>query len=116
MTVVSTFFFLTYNRVPTKIERRQVTKTVDGREITNWSRFVKGTDVEIPKPARKYNDQGEELFTTEADDVLSVTYKADLSQPPFPQDLVKELRNPYKKKFHMDVSAAVKIEESPNSA
>lgn len=100
-------------RVPTKIERRQVTKTVDGREITRWSRFVKGTDVEIPKPARKYNDQGEELFTTDADDVLSVTYKPDLSQPPFPQDLVRELRNPYKKKFHMDISA---LKESPESA
>lgn len=92
--------------MPVRIDRRKATNTLeDGRIVTRWSRFVKGTDIEIPKPLRKYNDQsGEEAFTTAVDDVISVTYKPDFSQPPFPADLVKELRNPYKKKFVMDLS------------
>lgn len=96
-----------YYRMPTRIERRKTTNTLeDGRIVSRWSRFVKGTDIEIPKPVRKYNDQSlEENFSTAADDVLEVTYKPDFTQPPFPQDLVKELRNPYKKKFVMDLSS-----------
>jgi hypothetical protein len=87
--------------MPTRIDRRKTTTTLeDGRIISRWSRFVKGTDIEIPKPQRKYNDQsGEEHFTTSAEDVTQVTYQPDHSQPPFPQELLKELRNPYKKKF-----------------
>jgi large subunit ribosomal protein L24 len=87
--------------MPTRIDRRKTTNTLeDGRIISRWSRFVKGTDIEIPKPQRKYNDQsGEECFTTSADDVTQVTYQPDHSQPPFPQELLNELRNPYKKKF-----------------
>lgn len=105
--------------MPTRIDRRKTTKTLeDGRIISRWSRFVKGTDIEIPKPVRKYNDQStEENFTTAADDVIEVTYKPDFSQPPFPQDLVKELRNPYKKKFVMDLtstSAATATEPTPS--
>jgi large subunit ribosomal protein L24 len=81
--------------MPTKIERRKVEKTLeDGRLVSKWSRYVKGTDIEIPKPVRKYNDQsGEELFTS------AVTYQPDLTQPPIPADLVRELRNPYKKRY-----------------
>ncbi|KAI9478026.1 MAG: translation protein SH3-like domain-containing protein [Benjaminiella poitrasii] len=94
-------------QIPTRIDRRKVEKTLeDGRIISRWSRFVKGTDIEIPKPRRKYNDQsGEELFTTLPEDVLAVTYQPDPLQPPFPQDLVKELRNPYKKKFQINLNA-----------
>jgi ribosomal protein L24 len=94
-------------QLPVKIDRRQTTTTLekDGRVVTRWSRFVKGTDIEIPKPVRKYNDQsGEEWFTTQADDVLQVTYEKDLTKAPFPEDLVKELRNPYKKKFVMNLN------------
>ncbi|CEP19916.1 hypothetical protein [Parasitella parasitica] len=92
-------------QMPTRIDRRKTTKTLDdGRIISRWTRFVKGTEIEIPKPVRKYNDQStEENFTTAAEDAIEVTYKRDLTQPPFPQDLVKELRNPYKKKFVMDL-------------
>ncbi|KAI8882476.1 translation protein SH3-like protein [Backusella circina FSU 941] len=88
-------------QMPTKIERRKVEKTLeDGRTLAKWSRYVKGTDIEIPKPVRKYNDQsGEELFTTLPEDASAVTYQLDLTQPPFPADLVKELRNPYKKRY-----------------
>ncbi len=65
------------------------------------------TDIEIPKPVRKYNDQSsEEFFTTQADDVTQITYQPDFTQPPFPADVVKELRNPYKKKFVMDINSA----------
>ncbi|KAG1013934.1 hypothetical protein G6F27_001441 [Rhizopus arrhizus] len=87
-------------QMPTRIDRRKVEKTLeDGRIISCWTRFVKGTEIEIPKPERKYNNQsGEEQFTTAADDVLAVTYKPDLTQPPFPSEIVKELRNVYKKK------------------
>ncbi|CAO3653301.1 unnamed protein product [Mucor fragilis] len=107
-------------QMPTRIDRRKTTKTLeDGRITSRWSRFVKGTDIEIPKPVRKYNDQStEENFTTAADDVVEVTYKPDFSQPPFPQDLVKELRNPYKKKFVMDLtstSAASATEPTPST-
>ncbi|KAI8997003.1 translation protein SH3-like domain-containing protein [Pilobolus umbonatus] len=86
-------------QLPTRIDRRKVTKTLeDGRVISRWSRFVKGTEIEIPKPVRKYNDQsGEENFTTAPDDVLAVTYQPDLTQPPFPLEVLKDLRNPYKK-------------------
>lgn len=92
--------------MPVKIDRRKTETTLeDGRIISRWSRFVKGTDIEIPKPLRKYNDQSsEEFFSTAAENVTEVTYKPDFSQPPFPADLVKELRNPYKKKFVMDLS------------
>lgn len=85
--------------MPVRIDRRKATKTLeDGRVVTRWSRFVKGSDIEIPKPLRKYNDQsGEEVFTTSAEEVTKVTYVPDFTQPPFPTDLVKELRNPYKK-------------------
>lgn len=93
--------------MPVKIDRRKTTTTLeDGRIVSRWSRFVKGTDIEIPKPLRKYNDQSsEENFTTAAEDVLQVTYTKDFSQPPVPVDLVKELRNPYKKKFIINPSA-----------
>lgn len=92
--------------MPVRIDRRKATNTLeDGRVVTRWSRFVKGTDIEIPKPLRKYNDQsGEEAFTTTVEEVTRVTYTPDLSQPPFPADVVKELRNPYKKKFVMNLS------------
>ncbi|KAI8967111.1 translation protein SH3-like domain-containing protein [Mycotypha africana] len=91
-------------QLPTKIDRRKVSKTLeDGRVITRWSRFVKGTDIEIPKPFKKYNDiVQDEKFTTTADEVLRVTYTStptDAAQPPFPQELVKELRNVHKKKL-----------------
>ncbi|KAI9254663.1 translation protein SH3-like domain-containing protein [Sporodiniella umbellata] len=87
-------------QLPTRIDRRKIETTLkDGRVISHWTRFVKGTDIEIPKPERKYNNQsGEELFTTEPDNVLAVTYTPDLTQPPFPTEIVKELRNVYKKK------------------
>ncbi|KAG1451350.1 hypothetical protein G6F56_008108 [Rhizopus delemar] len=87
-------------QLPTRIDRRKVEKTLaDGRVISHWTRFVKGTDIEIPKPERQYNNQsGEEHFTTAADNVLAVTYSPDLTQPPFPSEIVKELRNVYKKK------------------
>ncbi|KAI8053120.1 translation protein SH3-like domain-containing protein [Gilbertella persicaria] len=87
-------------QMPTRIDRRKVTETLsDGRIVSRWSRFVKGTDIEIPKPVRKYNDQsGEELFTTSPEDATSATYTPDHSQPPFPQEVVRELRNIYKKK------------------
>jgi large subunit ribosomal protein L24 len=85
--------------MPTRIDRRKVEKTLeDGRIVSKWTRFVKGTDIEIPKPERKYNDQGEEQFTTAPEDVLAVTYKPDPTQPPFPSEIVRELRNIYKKK------------------
>lgn len=46
-------------RVPTKVERRKVEKTLpDGRVVKKWSRFVTGTDIEIPKPKPKYDDRG----------------------------------------------------------
>jgi hypothetical protein len=100
--------------MPVKIDRRKTTTTLeDGRIISRWSRFVKGTDIEIPKPIRKYNDQSsEENFTTAVEDVVQVTYQQDLSQPPFPSDLVKELRNVYKKKFIMDLTS---VSESTNT-
>ncbi|CEG73308.1 hypothetical protein CU097_014657 [Rhizopus azygosporus] len=86
-------------QMPTRIDRRKVEKTLeDGRIVSKWTRFVKGTDIEIPKPERKYNDQGEEQFTTAPEDVLAVTYKPDPTQPPFPSEIVRELRNIYKKK------------------
>ncbi|KAI8375206.1 translation protein SH3-like domain-containing protein [Blakeslea trispora] len=87
-------------QMPTRIDRRKITKTLeDGRVVSRWTRFVKGTGIEIPKPLRKYNDQsGEENFTTSPEDATHVTYTSDLSQPPFPQELVRELRNIYKKK------------------
>ncbi|KAI7899306.1 translation protein SH3-like domain-containing protein [Cokeromyces recurvatus] len=94
-------------QTPTRIERRKVTRTLeDGRIISRWSRFVKGTDIEIPKPQRKYDDQSvDEQFTTAPEDVLTVTYQHNPFQPPFPQDLVKELRNPYKKKLNINLNA-----------
>jgi large subunit ribosomal protein L24 len=99
--VVTLFLFPKKKRMPTKIERRKVEKTLeDGRLVSKWSRYVKGTDIEIPKPVRKYNDQsGEELFTTSPEDASAVTYQPDLTQPPIPADLLRELRNPYKKRY-----------------
>ncbi|KAI8141948.1 translation protein SH3-like domain-containing protein [Fennellomyces sp. T-0311] len=86
-------------QIPTRIERRQVEKTLDdGRVVKRWTRFVHGTDVEIPKPTQKYNDKsGDEKFTTAPEDVLQVTFTG-LDAPPIPQELLKELRNPYKKR------------------
>ncbi|KAG0168596.1 SPT3 Dosage dependent suppressor of Ty-induced promoter mutations-like protein [Apophysomyces sp. BC1015] len=86
-------------QVPTRVEYRQVETTLeDGRVVSRLKRFAKGTDVEIPKPKQKYNDKsGAELFSTVAEEALKVTYVPDASKPPIPQDLLKELRNIYKK-------------------
>lgn len=88
------------DRVPTKIERKKVEKTLeDGRVVSRWTRFVKNTDIEIPKPVRKYNDNsGEEFFTTSPEESLKVTY-TPTSEPPVPSDLIKELRNIHKQKY-----------------
>ncbi|KAF7727529.1 hypothetical protein EC973_007428 [Apophysomyces ossiformis] len=88
-------------QIPTRVEYRKVETTLeDGRVVSRLKRFAKGTDVEIPKPKQKYNDQsGAELFSTTAEEALKVTYVPDLSLPPIPQDLVKELRNVYKKRI-----------------
>lgn len=44
-------------RRPTKIDRRRVEKqTKDGRKVVKWTRFVHGTDIEIPKPGKRYDD------------------------------------------------------------
>ncbi|KAI8071263.1 translation protein SH3-like domain-containing protein [Gongronella butleri] len=84
-------------QMPIRIDRRRVEQVLDdGRVVNRWTRFVKNSDVEIPKPVRKYNDKGgEELFTTSPEDVAKVTYEAS-AEPPVPADLIKELRNPYK--------------------
>lgn len=116
------------NRVPTRIERRQVEKTLeDGRITKRWARFVRGTDVEIPKPSVKYDDRSggtridnnnyndnaqpnhdtcplEEKFTTSPEDVNKVTFTGlGEQQPPVPEDLVRELRNPYKRRHSNQV-------------
>ncbi|KAI9311669.1 translation protein SH3-like domain-containing protein [Dichotomocladium elegans] len=88
-------------QVPTRIERRQVEKTLDdGRIVKRWARFVHGTDVEIPKPAIKYDDRsGEEKFSTSPEDALKVTFtNVSADAPPVPEDLLRELRNPYKRR------------------
>ncbi|CAO3599356.1 unnamed protein product [Absidia cylindrospora] len=87
-------------QIPTRIERRRVEKTMDdGRVVTRWSRFVRNSEIEIPKPTRKYNDKsGEEFFATTPEKVLEVTYTPSTTEPPVPSDLIKELRNIYKKK------------------
>ncbi|KAI8336940.1 translation protein SH3-like domain-containing protein [Chlamydoabsidia padenii] len=87
-------------QIPTRIERRRVEKTLeDGRVVNRWSRFVRNSDVEIPKPTRKYNDKsGEEAFVTAPNDALAVTYTPSMTEPPVPSDLIKELRNVHKKK------------------
>ncbi|KAJ8656378.1 ribosomal protein L24 [Lichtheimia ornata] len=93
-------------QVPTRIERRQVEKTLeDGRITKRWARFVRGTDVEIPKPSVKYDDRsGEEKFTTSPEDVNKVTFTGlGEQQPPVPEDLVRELRNPYKRRHSNQV-------------
>ncbi|KAI8368122.1 translation protein SH3-like domain-containing protein [Radiomyces spectabilis] len=86
-------------QVPTRIERRQIETTLDNGQVKKrWARFVKGTEIEIPKPERKYNDRsGDEQFSTAPEDVLAVTYTPS-NEPPVPADLVRELRNPYKRR------------------
>ncbi|CAO3652236.1 unnamed protein product [Cunninghamella echinulata] len=92
-------------QIPTRIDRKKVEKTLgDGRVVQRWSRFVKNTDIEIPKPVRKYNDNsGEELFTTSPDDSLKVTYTPSTTEPPVPFDLVRELRNIHKQKYKSQI-------------
>ncbi|KAI9020135.1 translation protein SH3-like domain-containing protein [Phycomyces nitens] len=87
-------------QIPTRIDRRKIEKTTDdGRVVSQWARFVKGTNVEIPKPVRKYDDRsGEEAFTTAPEDAIKVTYLPSAGTSPFPAELLKELRNPYKKR------------------
>lgn len=31
-------------------------ETKDGRKVMKWTRFVHGTDIEIPKPTKRYDD------------------------------------------------------------
>ncbi|ORX57658.1 translation protein SH3-like protein [Hesseltinella vesiculosa] len=86
-------------QLPTRIDRRRVEKTLgDGRVVERWSRFVKNSDIEIPKPARKYDDKGgAEMHSTLPDDVIRVTYQPpNAFDPPVPTCLIKELRNVHK--------------------
>lgn len=122
--IISFNLDIMYKRVPTRIERRQVEKTLDdGRIVKRWARFVRGTDVEIPKPSVKYDDRSggrktknntrqssliillvEEKFTTAPEDVNKVTFTGlGAEQPPVPEDLIRELRNPYKRRHNNQV-------------
>ncbi|KAI9490145.1 translation protein SH3-like domain-containing protein [Zychaea mexicana] len=88
-------------QIPTRIERRQVEKTLDdGRVAKRWTRFVQGTDVEIPKPSQKYDERsGDEKFSTSPENAIHESFSGlSLDVPPLPEGLVKELRNPYKKR------------------
>ncbi|KAG2226905.1 hypothetical protein INT45_010184 [Circinella minor] len=91
-------------QIPTRIERRQVEKTLDdGRVVKRWTRFAQGTDVEIPKPSQKYNDRsGDEKFSTTPEDTIKQTFQGvSLDVPPLPEGLIKELRNPYKRRTNV---------------
>ncbi|KAI7863177.1 translation protein SH3-like domain-containing protein [Spinellus fusiger] len=86
-------------QIPTRIDRRKIEKTLeDGRSVSQWARFVKGTDIEIPKPKPVYNNRGhDEQFSTLPEHVSQVTWTASYDAPPFPVEVLKDLRNPYKK-------------------
>lgn len=118
-------------RTPTKVDRRQVEKTLeDGRVVKRWARFVHNTDIEIPKPERTYPDKthgknkgrlfkniassanvglmfSEEKFSTPPEEVSKVTFEGlNVDVPPVPQDLVRELRNVYKKPLPRPASSS----------
>ncbi|KAJ2958723.1 hypothetical protein NQZ79_g5767 [Umbelopsis isabellina] len=83
---------------PTKIDRRRVEKeTKDGRKVMKWTRFVHGTDIEIPKPGKRYDDvRSDEFKSTAPNETLKVTYEPSLTSEPMPSEILKELRNPYR--------------------
>ncbi|KAL1930678.1 hypothetical protein VTP01DRAFT_10840 [Rhizomucor pusillus] len=96
-------------QTPTKVDRRQVEKTLeDGRVVKRWARFVHNTDIEIPKPERTYPDKTHgEKFSTPPEEVSKVTFEGlNVGVPPVPQDLVRELRNVYKKPLPRPASSS----------
>ncbi|KAH8550780.1 translation protein SH3-like domain-containing protein [Umbelopsis sp. PMI_123] len=84
---------------PTKIDRRRVEKeTKDGRKVMKWTRFVHGTDIEISKPGKRYDDvRSDEFKSTSATEALKVTFEPSLISPPMPSEILKELANPYRR-------------------
>ncbi|KAL1921672.1 uncharacterized protein VTP21DRAFT_10314 [Calcarisporiella thermophila] len=87
---------------PARVSRRKVNVAEENAEpIYKFRRFVKGTDVEIKKPAKEIykKEKKDELFSTSSQDALANTYTPSLTEFPFPVEVVKELTNVYKKKI-----------------
>ncbi|OZJ06225.1 hypothetical protein BZG36_00764 [Bifiguratus adelaidae] len=83
---------------PVKVDRRKVEVEVNGETKLKYRRFVHGTDTEIPKPGKKYDDRrDDEAFSTDPTEAATVTFTPSLEVPPVPMDMIRELRNPYKR-------------------
>jgi len=79
-----------------EVEIRNFKKDKHTREET-WQRFIPGTNIEIPWPAK-----GESEHTDHEDDTLRITveertFVPTLLIPPFPETVIDELRGKYSK-------------------
>ncbi|KAG2180961.1 hypothetical protein INT43_008543 [Umbelopsis isabellina] len=78
-------------------QRRVEKETKDGRKVMKWTRFVHGTEIEIPKPGKRYDDvRSDEFKSTAPNETLKVTYEPSITSEPMPSEILKELRNPYR--------------------
>jgi large subunit ribosomal protein L24 len=60
-----------------------------------WTRYIKGTSIEIPWPKKEEKEYFDQLADTRIMDVEATTYIPTLLRPPFPISVIDELRNKY---------------------
>jgi hypothetical protein len=72
---------------------------IDGLTERPLRRWIAGTDVEIPTPEYVEEDPEKTYYTSDTfkDTVDQETHVPFLDQPPFPQSIINELRNPRSK-------------------
>jgi large subunit ribosomal protein L24 len=62
-----------------------------------WTRYIAGTGIKIPWPAKEEKEYIDQPADTRIMDVEMKTYVPSLLKPPFPGSVVDELRNKYSK-------------------
>ena len=60
-----------------------------------WTRYIQGTQIEIPWPEVKEEEFFDQRPDTLIMDVETRTYTPSLLRPPFPESVIDELRNKY---------------------